>query len=293
MPIRTPLNQKLDSTYGFKPSTLEDIDQALFNYLNDDLSVSCETNSGFKKVPIIFASPERSFSIKNDRDLRSNDRVLEYPLIAIVRRGLTKNPENKGRYGVYIPPYFDFYDRGGAIPIARRVMQEKTRDRANATAINKFGDKTNKTYSTFPFDNKKVVYETLFVPYPTFVEVDYEIKIISSYQAQMNEMLAPFLSEFSTPAVFSVQHEGHTYEAFIDPGLSNDSNNESLDTDERLFKSTVTIKVLGHLIGSDKNQKTPNVVVRESAAEVTIGRERVVLGDEPEFHVGRKDKYRR
>jgi hypothetical protein len=293
VPKRTKLNQDLKATYGFKPSTLEDIDQALYNYLNDDLSISCQTNTGFKKVPIIFASPERAFSIKNDRDLRSNDRVLEYPLMAIVRRNLTKNPENKGRYGVYIPPYFDFYDRGGAIPIARRVMQEKTRERANNTAINRFGNKTNKTYSTFPFDNKKVVYETLFVPYPTFVEVDYEIKLISSYQAQMNELLAPFLSEFSTPSVFSITHEGHTYEAFIDPSMNNDSNNESLDTDERLFRSTVTIKVLGHLIGSDKNQKTPTVVVRESAAEVSIGRERVVTGDEPEFHAGRKDKYRR
>lgn len=293
MPKRTKLNQDLKAAYGFKPSTLEDIDQALYNYLNDDLSISCQTNTGFKKVPIIFASPERAFSIKNDRDLRSNDRVLEYPLMAIVRRNLTKNPENKGRYGVYIPPYFDFYDRGGAIPIARRVMQEKTRERANNTAINRFGNKTNKTYSTFPFDNKKVVYETLFVPYPTFVEVDYEIKLISSYQAQMNELLAPFLSEFSTPSVFSITHEGHTYEAFIDPSMNNDSNNESLDTDERLFRSTVTIKVLGHLIGSDKNQKTPTVVVRESAAEVSIGRERVVTGDEPEFHAGRKDKYRR
>ena len=138
-----------------------------------------------------------------------------------------------------------------------------------------------------------MVYETLFVPYPTFVEVDYEIKLVSSYQAQMNEMLAPFLAEFSTPAVFSITHEGHTYEAFIDPSMNNESNNESLDTDERLFKSTVTIKVLGHLIGADKNQKTPTVVVRESAAEVSIGRERVVTGDEPEFRAGRKDKYRR
>ncbi len=293
MPKRTVLDQDLKATYGFKPSTLEDIDQAIFNYLQDELSISCQTNEGFKKVPIIFASPERAFSIKNDRDLRSNDRVLEYPLMAIVRRNLTKNPENKGRYGVYIPPYFDFYDRGGAIPIARRVMQGKTRERANNTAINRFGNKTNKTYSTFPFDNKKVVYETLFVPYPTFVEVDYEIKLVSSYQAQMNEMLAPFLAEFSTPAVFSITHEGHTYEAFIDPSMNNESNNESLDTDERLFKSTVTIKVLGHLIGADKNQKTPTVVVRESAAEVSIGRERVVTGDEPEFRAGRKDKYRR
>jgi hypothetical protein len=292
MPIRTKLDQKLDATYGFKPSTLEDIDQALYNYLNDDLAISCTSRNGFKSVPIIFASPERAFSIKNDRELRPNDRVLDYPLMAIVRRGLTKNPENKGRYGVFVPPYFDFYNRGGSIPIARRVMQEKSRERANLTAINRFGNKTNQTYSTFPFDNKKVVYETLFVPYPTFVEVDYEIKLISSYQAQMNEMLSPFLSEFSTPAVFSIRHEGHTYEAFIDPALNNESNNEALETDERLFKSTITIKVLGHLIGADQNQKTPNVVIRESAAEVVIGRERTVVGDEPEFHAGRKDKYR-
>lgn len=292
MPKRTILNQKLKATYPLKPSTIEDIDQAVYNYLNDDLSISCQTNQGFNKVPIIFASPERSFSIKEHRDLRANDRVLEYPLMAIVRGAMTKNPQNKGRYGVYVPPYYDYYNRKASVPIARRVMQSKTRERANATALNKFGNGTNQTYSTFPFDNKKIVYETLMVPYPTFVEIEYEIKMISSYQQQMNEMLTPFLSEFSTPAVFSINHEGNTYEAFVAESLANESNNAELETSERLFKSTVTLKVLGHLIGSGVNQETPNVVIRESAAEVTIGRERVVVGDEPEFHAGREDKYR-
>ena len=66
-----------------------------------------------------------------------------------------------------------------------------------------------------------------------------------------------------------------------------------LNTDERMFKSTTTITVLGYILGADKNEDVPAVIRRESAAEVTIGRERTVVGDEPEFHAGRKDKYRR
>ena len=117
--------------------------------------------------------------------------------------------------------------------------------------------------------------------------------MISNYLQQMNEMTAPLLSNFSTPAVFNIEHEGHTYEAFIDQSESNESNNSGLDTEERVFKTTLNIKVLGHLIGAGMNQTTPSVVSRESAAEVTIGREKAIVGDEPEFNAGRKDKYRR
>ena len=172
-------------------------------------------------------------------------------------------------------------------------MQEKTRDRANATAISRFGNGVNKTYETFPFENERIVYETLFIPMPTYLEVEYQIKVVSDYQQQMNQILAPFMADFSTPAVFNITHDGHTYEAFIDPSFANESNNAAINTDERVFKSTISIKVLGYITGADKNQETPAVVVRESAAEVKIARERAVVEDEPEFHAFRKDKYRR
>jgi len=287
MPKRTELNQELDARYGFRPSTIEDIDRALFNYVNDDVNVFCNTNEGFKKVPVLFASPERAFSIKDDPELRKNGRTLEYPLISIVRGQMINNPANKGKYGVYIPPYFGFYKKGGAIPIARRVNQDKSRLRANATA-----EKTFKQ-DTFPFDNERVVYDTLYVPMPTYVEVTYEVKMIAEFQQQMNEIISAFMGRFSTPVAFKIQHEGNVYEAFGDETFTNEGNNSGLGTDERIFKSTTTITVLGYILGADKNEDVPAVVVRESAAEVTIGRERTVLGDEPEFHAGRKDKYRR
>jgi hypothetical protein len=295
MPKRTKLNEDLKALYGFNPSTIEDIDRSIFNYINDDLNVFCETNEGFIKVPVMFSSPERAFQLKDDQTNahRIAGRVLKYPLMSIIRSSMTKNPQNKGQYGVYIPPYYDFYSKGGSIPIARQVMQEKTRDRANATAIKRFGDGNNNTYKTFPFDNSKVVYETLYVPMPTYIEVEYQVSMVSEYQQQMNQIMTPFLSRVSTPAVFNIEHNGHVYEAFIDPSFGNESNNAALDVNERVFKTTATIKVLGYLLGDDKNQETPVVSVRESAAEVKIARERVVTQDEPEFHAFRKDKYRR
>lgn len=287
MPKRTKLDQKLDSTYALRPSRLEDIDRALYNFLNDDLNVFCTTNEGFRKVPVLFASPERAYQIKDDPSLRPNGRTLEYPLISIVRGQMVNNPSNKGRYGTYVPPYFGFYKRGGSIPIARQVNQEKTMERANNTA------RKNYNQNTFPFDNKKVVYDTLYVPMPTFVEVTYEIKMIAEFQQQMNEIIAAFMGKFSTPVAFKIEHEGNVYEVFGDETFSNDGNNSGLGTEERIFKSTTTLTVLGYIIGEGKNAQVPAVIRRESAAEVTIGRERVVVGDEPEFHAGRKDKYRR
>jgi len=286
MPKRTKLNQDLKATYGFRPSTLEDIDRALYNFVNDDLNIFCDTNDGFSKVPVLFASPERSYTIKDDPRLRPNGRTLEYPLISIVRGELVNNPQNKGKYGVYIPPYYGFYKKGGAIPIARRVNQEKTRERANLTAQKRFNQ------GTFPFDNEKVVYDTLYVPMPTYVEITYEIKLIADFQQQMNQMMEALMGTFSTPVAFKIEHDGNVYEAFGDETFTNEGNNAGLETDERIFKSATTITVLGYIIGSNKNDKVPTVIVRESAAEVTIGRERVVLGEEPQFHAGRKDKYR-
>ena len=287
MPKRTELNQELKARYGFNPSTLETIDTAFFNYLNDDLNIFCNTNEGFHKVPVVFASPERAFQIKDDPKLRPNGRTLEYPMMSIVRGTVVNNPSNKGKYGVYIPPYYGFYKKGGAIPFARRVNQEKSRERANLTAKKIFKQ------DNFPFDNEKVVYDTLYIPMPTYVEVTYEVKLITEYQSQMNEIVQAFLGSFSTPVAFNIEHDGHLFEVFGDETFTNEGNNSGLGLEERIFKSTTTLTVLGYVIGAGDNDKVPTVTVRESAAEVTIGRERVVLGDEPEFHAGRKDKYRR
>ena len=45
----------------------------------------------------------------------------------------------------------------------------------------------------------------------------------------------------------------------------------------------INIKVLGYLIGDEDNQEKPMIVERENAVEVKLPRERVILGESPEF----------
>ena len=295
MPIRTPVNTQLTSSYSLSPSTIEDIDYAIYNYINDELNIYTDTNRGFEKVPVIYSIPERAYQIKNDPTLRDqNGRTLIYPLISILRNGMAKNPSNKGKYGVYVPPYFDYYKRGGAIPVVRTVQQDKTKNFANANAVRSHmsGTGVNKNYQTFPGVNKNIVYETLMIPMPTYVEVTYNVGVVTEYQQQMNDIMAPFLAKSSTPSVFRVSHEGNAYEAFIEPDFSFENNSSGLDVNERIFKTNINIKVLGYLIGSDKNQDTPVPVARQSAAKIRIQRERRIVGDIPYFNPNRKDRYR-
>jgi len=294
MPARTPLNQHLSSSYALKPSSLEDIDYAVYNYINDSLNIYSETNKGFEKVPVIYSMPERAYQIKNDPDLRTDGRTLIYPMISLLRSGLVQDPTNKGIYGVNVLPYFDYYNQGGSITIAKRVEQDKTKNFANANAVRGHRTATgnDKNFQTFPQENPNVVYETLMIPMPTFVEVSYTIAIITEYQQQMNEILSPFITRAGTPNRFSIGYEGNSYEAIIENDFSQDGNAAGLSTSERLFKSNITMKVLGYLISADKNEDTPVIAHRQTPAKLRITRERRIVGDEPYFNPNSKDEYR-
>ncbi len=292
MPKPPVLNTNLSATYPLAPSTIEDIDKALFNYINDGLNISCTTNEGFAKVPLVYSSAERSYQIKEDPNAREKGNILRYPRMSLIKNSINKNPVNRGRYGSYIPPYFTSGVRPSSIDIARVVNQDKTKNFANADAIRKSASGANVNHQTFPGENEAVVYQTLSVPMPAFFEVAYTIDLISNFQQQMNEMLAPFLANHSTPAVFPIFNEKHRYEAFINPDYTIENNAAGLQTEERVFTSSISVTVLGYIIGADKNQETPTVVVHESATKVRIQRERVIVDAEPHFPSRRKDKYR-
>ena len=43
----------------------------------------------------------------------------------------------------------------------------------------------------------RIVYDTLYVPMPTFVEVTYEIKMIAEFQQQMNQIISSMMGRRS------------------------------------------------------------------------------------------------
>ena len=76
--------EKIRDVPRFK-STLEDVDFAVYNFVNDVMDINVKTNKGFKKVPIIWSGSERAFNIKDDDILRDKNGMIILPVVSIER----------------------------------------------------------------------------------------------------------------------------------------------------------------------------------------------------------------
>ena len=55
-----------------------------------------------------------------------------------------------------------------------------------------------------------------------------------------------------------------------------------MDADRRKYETSIGIRVLGYIVGQDKNQEQPKIVIRENAVEYKFSRERTIFGEIPE-----------
>ena len=259
----------------FLPSTIETIDAALTGFVGK-LNIFCETNEGSKKVPIIWTSAERSFQIKNDKDLRDSSGALIKPIITIERASINKNLARKGALYAALPEVNDA--KGGVVVIARRLKQDKTQNFQNARSRRLYNQDTMRDRTA-----NKTVYETITIPLPIYIEVSYNITLYAEYQQQINQMISPFITKPGGINLVKIENEGHGYEAFIQETFGASNNLINLSSDERKYETKIEIKVLGYIIGDDKNEEQPKIVRRENAVEVKIPRERVITGDINDF----------
>ena len=186
--------------FPITPSTLELIDESLFNYVIG-LDLRATTNKGWKKTPIIWTSAERSYQIKNDKDIRDGVGSLILPLITIERTSVVKDMNRKGVFWGNVDRNKD----GGSITFTRRINQDKTSNFANADAY-RLENQLN-----FPRENKKVVYEWISMPMPTYVEISYAISLRTEYQQQMNELATPFITKTGAINYYPMRNKVHFY----------------------------------------------------------------------------------
>lgn len=268
-------NQPRTREIPFRSSTLETIDYAMYKWLNEEMGLSCDTSSGFNKVEVIWVSAERAFLTKKSQEARDKEGTLNLPLITVERTTVQKNPDSKGTVYAGIPAITD--KKRGAITIARTINQDKTQNFENAEAKKRYGK------PTFPTKPKKTVYETISIPIPVYIDVFYNIKLRTQYQQQMNELMQPFITRPGGINYFLINNEGHSYECFIQNDFDLNNNISNMQGEERIFETSIDIRTLGYLIGDDKNEMSPVIVRRENAVEIKIPRERIAVGDNPEY----------
>ena len=256
---------------GMLRSDIENIDYAMTSYLKIDLALEAQTNQGREKVPVLWQTPERAFQVKNKKNLRDARGALKLPLISVERTGINKNPEMKGSYQAHI--YSDKGDqRSGRMVIAKRIVKDKTRNFAVAQSMRTL-PRNSLVQKYYPRINKKVIIQTLSIPIPVYVEVEYKINIKTEYQQQMNDLLAPFIARTGQINSFVMKRNGHRYEAFIQPSFAHNNNMSNLNEDIRMFSTDINIKVLGYLIGEGENDDRQLVRIDENIVELTFPRE--------------------
>jgi len=260
----------------FQPSTLETVDYAVYNWITG-LNIHASTNKGFKPVPAHWFTNERSQETKaHDAPREKKTGTIIFPIIVVERTSVVKDPAHKGTAYGNMHQVEDAKRGSAQIVVARRINQDKTSNFANADAKRKKGQ------INFPRRNKKVVYETISIPMPVYIDVTYEIRFRSQYQQQMNEIIQPLITNTGGINYFILTHEGHRFEGFLQPDFTQNHSAGEPGEDEQMYETVLTLKVLAYLIGGGKNQQSPKVVVRESAVDIKMPRERIITGDHPE-----------
>lgn len=185
----------------------EYMDAAIFNYFDKQFPLIIDA----RKVPVVFATPERWVQIQRDSYLKDDNGVAIVPIITI-RRG---SPEiNRNRY-VPKRPETDI--------LVRPMTATKLDGNANKTLF-----------------SNDVIYS---IPYPRFVNMTYTVIIWTSYFLDINEIQQRYLWE-------GIDHV-FTYERFWYTGtlqsISEVSNNEDNTKAERMQKVEYTFMVEGYI----------------------------------------------
>ena len=64
-----------------------------------------------------------------------------------------------------------------------------------------------------------------------------------------------------------------------DESYAHSNNTSNLGEDNRSFKTEITIRVLGYLIGDGEDEDRPIVRIQENIVEIRMPTERVISGD--------------
>jgi hypothetical protein len=263
--------KKQESVLALEPSTIETVDFALYEWVDKGMDIHATTNKGFKKVPVTWVSGERSFQIKNRKELRDSEGSLIFPVISVERTAMNKDPSRRGSLQAFMPPInkyndFTYYTHG-------KIKQDKTANFATSNSKKTFKQ------DNFRFNNPNTVQESFFIKTPTYVDMSYLITLRTEYQQQMNEMLQPFITKTGNINSFLVEKDGHHYEAFVQSDYSFDNNVSAVEQEERIYQTSITINVLGYLYGQDSNDDSPKVLRQEGVAKIKITGEKTILSE--------------
>jgi hypothetical protein len=209
------LSFKDDTTKPFSVG-IKDIDEAIFYYFQNIIKPTVIQNGQILPVPVVYASPEKMKSYQKDGYYRDQNGKIQAPLIAFKRESIDKNRTIANKLDANNPNNFGVFTK-------------------------KYNPKN--AYDNFHVLNNRVPVKTNYaVVMPDYLTITYSFTVFTYYVEQLNKIVEAI--EYASDAYWG-DPQLFQFRAMID---SFNFQTELNTSDERLVRSTFTVKLNGYIV---------------------------------------------
>jgi len=195
---------------------LQDIDEAIFYYFGNVIQPSVFQNGSRLPVPIIYGSPEKWKSYQKDGYYRDQQGKIQAPLIMFKRNSIDKNRQIANKFDANNPQNFGVF--------TKKYTQRNV-------------------YDNFKVLNNRIPQQEYYaVVVPDYLTVTYTCIAFTYYVEQLNKIVEAM--EYASDAYWG-NPQRYQFKAMID---SFGFQTELTQNDERIVRSTFTIKINGYIV---------------------------------------------
>ncbi len=193
-----------------------------------DWFVEKEIKIDGKNVPVFFLTPEKWAEFKHSWTYTDQNHNIKFPYITVRRTQAPRLSQN---------------------PVKGRVVNPR-----------KFT-----TYKIPYYDNNGMTYKFYKVPQPIKVELEYEIRALTHYMTDINQINEAFLRHFaSLHSYLNIQQH---YMPMKIENVSDESDYTTDLSEERIIHTLYTITVQGYLI--DKEEFEEKIGLKSTTVSIT------------------------
>lgn len=249
--IPDPKNRALQESWKddtVKPISIgiEDIDEAVFYYLENIIKPTILQNGESLPVPVIYASPEKWKSYQKDGYYRDAKGDMMAPLIAFKKENISRNRMLSNKLDANVPHNYNV--------TYKKYSQRNSYDNFNV------------------LNNRKPEEQIYAVVIPDYVTVNYKFVVFTYYTDQLNKIVESI--NYAADSYWG-NPERFKFQAMIDSfGFQSELN----ETNERIVRSTFDIKLHGYIVPNNIqkantavfkiNSTTKNVIMLEGTGRL-------------------------
>lgn len=214
------ISRKDDNSQNLKVG-LYDIDSAILYYFNEVIRPRVRINGTDEPVPVIFGDPEKWQAIQKDGIYRDKGGKRQIPLIIFKRDEFTRNRRVTSKVDANYPHNFYVTNRG-------------------YTARNQY-DRFNIIHNRIPEE------AYILTVVPDYITLSYSCIILTDLISQMNPIVEAI--SFASDSYWGDENR-FKFQSFID---SFRTEVISSDNDDRVVKTTFTVKMNGYILPDTVN----------------------------------------